>query len=68
MTAYTPRPLTDDEKADAIRAAAKITVNRSMAQIRTAVLAICAANIQLAAEVNEHRAARGFDPLPTYRP
>jgi len=68
VTAYTPRPLTDDERADAIRATARITTNRSMAQIRAGVLAICAANIQLAAEINEHRAARGFDPLPTYKP
>lgn len=68
MTAYTPRPLTDDEKSDAIRATARITTNRSMAQIRIAVLAICAANIQLAAEINEHRAARGIEPLPLYRP
>lgn len=25
-------------------------------------------NMILTAEVNEHRAARGFDPLPTYQP
>lgn len=68
MPTYTPRPLSAEENADAIRAAARITTNRSTAQIRMAVLALCAANIQLAAEINEHREARGFAPLPTYKP
>lgn len=68
MTPYTPRPLTDDEKADAIRATARITTNRSTAQIRVSVLALCMENIKLAAEINEHRAACGFDPLITFKP
>jgi hypothetical protein len=68
MTTYTPRPLTDEQRAEAMRATVKLTERRSMAQIRAGILAICAANIQLAAEINEHRAALGIEPLPLYHP
>lgn len=68
MSTYTRPDLTAEQQMDAMRAAGKIIGNHSIAQIRAAVVALCAENIRLAVEINDHRAAGGFEPLPTFKP
>lgn len=68
MTTYARPDLTAEQQMDAIRAANKIVGNHSIAQIRAAVVALCAENMRLAAEINEHRTARGMEPLHLVRP
>lgn len=61
-----PRPEVNVEhQLKAVALASQLTSNRSTAQLRKAVAGLLCENMRLALEVNEHRAARGFEPLPT---
>lgn len=61
-----PRPVVSDQtQREAAQLAARLVNHKNTADIRTAVAGLLCENQRLTLEVNEHRAARGFDPLPT---
>lgn len=69
MTTLTPYPrpeLTDADKAQAAEDARKLIRRYGMNNAVRIIAELAAENVRLAKEVNEHRAARGFDPLPTF--
>lgn len=66
-----PGPYVRPELSPAEQAAAAALVNRmtnskSMREIRAFMLALVCENNQLSAEVNAHRAALGYEPLPVF--
>ena len=63
---YTRPELSDAEKKQAMKDAATLIRKYGMNKIPLMVAALCMENVRLAKEVNEHRAARGIDPLPTF--
>jgi hypothetical protein len=58
--------VSDDDQRQAAQYAARLVGHKSTAQIRAAVAALLCENMRLTLEVNDHRAARGFAPLPTH--
>jgi hypothetical protein len=65
-TTYTRPELTKDDQAKAGQLAVSLTGNKSTLQIRAAVAMVLLENQKLTREVNEHRAARGLEPLATH--
>lgn len=63
---YTRPELTREHQADAGKLAVQLTANKSTMQLRAAVAMVLLENQRLLLEANEHRAARGLDPLPTF--
>jgi len=64
--AYERPELTDAHQAEAAQLALRFTNGASMKEIRLRVVALLCENQRLTLEVNDHRAARGFDPLPVF--
>jgi len=61
------RPEVDPNEAQKIaRMMTQIAMTKGIKGIVTAATALGMENARLLAEVNEHRVARGFDPLPEY--
>lgn len=60
--------LSDDEKHEVIKAAKKLNGCHDMRIRLVYLIAIMGENAQLLAEVNQHRAARGFELLPVFDP
>lgn len=67
-TAY-PRPDIDPQEAEKYsRVARKVNSIPDQMMRLIYVAAMIAENVRLTKEVNEHRIARGFEPLPVYDP
>jgi hypothetical protein len=67
MTTYTRPILSLDERKGIVNAVMKIRqmgFSKTLAYLTNALYE----NALLSKEVNEHRAALGIDPLPTYKP
>jgi hypothetical protein len=62
-----PEP-TESERAALSRTARRLNAIRDDALRLSYVAALVYENARLLAEVNEHRQALGFDPLPVYDP
>lgn len=67
MNAYTRPQVTEEEKRELMNALNRI---RRMGFQKTLIYLLNAMfeNARLTREVNDHRAALGLDPLPTYQP
>lgn len=64
-----PRPeVTTEEKEKIAKAARKLAAIKDDRLRLAYVIAVCLENARLVREVNEHRQARGFEPLPVYDP
>lgn len=64
-----PRPeVTTEEKEKISKAARKLAAIKDDRLRLAYVIAVCLENARLVREVNEHRQARGFEPLPVYDP
>jgi hypothetical protein len=59
-------PLTKEEQSTALAAATKINSLFDRQKRLYYIVAICAANISLLRECNDHRKARGYAPLKTH--
>lgn len=64
LTPYTRPELTDQDRADAHTYAANIFKRHGIRNVTLMLAALCLENIRLLKEVNDHRAARGYEPLP----
>lgn len=67
MTDYQRPELTEQETAVLMSAVVKILFSQRKAQIKI-ISHLLIENALLTQEVNNHRAALGYDPLPTYSP
>jgi len=65
-TPYTRPELTAEDREQAEEYAGKMIRRYGMGRVLVMVAALCLENVRLVKEVNEHRAARGIDPLPTF--
>lgn len=63
---YTRPELTVEDKAKAEADALKLVKKYGFANLPKMLAALCVENVRLVKEVNEHRAARGIDPLETF--
>lgn len=64
-----PRPeLSQDETTRYQKAAARLNSLNDQRIRLSYIIGLVIENARLLREVNEHRAARGFDPLPVYEP
>ena len=63
---YTRPALTDKQLAEAAAIVKRLMWSTTPAQRNHFVMALATENMRLLAECNEHRAARGFAPLPAY--
>jgi hypothetical protein len=63
---YTRPDPTTETKQQALAFAVQLINHKSTAQIRLAVAGLLIENQRLTAECNDHRAARGIEPLPTH--
>lgn len=66
MTDYTRPELTDDEITQAQDDARRLIRKYGMLQAVKIIALLAIENVKLSKEVNEHRAARGIEPLKTY--
>lgn len=66
MTTYTRPELTEEDRKQAEAAAKKLIRKYGYNNLPKMLAALCIENVRLTKEVNEHRAARGVDPLETY--
>lgn len=66
MTAYTPQELTDEERAQADRIAKMTLKKYGITGLTVAVSALMLENAKLTKEINEHRIARGYEPMETF--
>lgn len=48
--------------------ALRIVSQKTHVQIAGIIVELMKENMRLTAEVNDHRASRGFEPLPTHKP
>ena len=70
MTTPTPYPRPELTEADNTQVAESVRMLiRRYGHDKTFLIigALAAENVRLAKECNEHRAARGFEPLPTFK-
>jgi len=65
-TTYTRPELTKDDSRDAMDRARKLIVKYGVSNFGKIIAALCVENVRLVKEIQEHRAARGIDPLETY--
>jgi len=64
-----PRPeLSQDEANRYVKAAARLNSLNDQRIRLSYIIGLVIENARLLREVNEHRAARGYDPLPVYEP
>lgn len=63
---YVRPELTDEDRKQAEQYASKVFRRYGISKVTVMIAALCLENIRLLKEVNEHRAARGIDPLPTF--
>jgi hypothetical protein len=63
---YTRPELTEEEKAKSKSEAQALFRKYGIQGIVLAVAGLCFENRRLVKEINEHRAARGIDPLQTF--
>jgi hypothetical protein len=63
---YTRPELTEADKKQAELDAMKLIRKWGYSNLPKMLAALCLENVRLVKEINEHRAARGIDPLPTY--
>lgn len=66
MTTYTRPELTEADKREAEKTATSLLRKYGFGNFPKIVAALCLENVRLTREINEHRAARGIDPLETY--
>lgn len=63
-----PRPeLTKDEMKAAQEDAKQLFRKYGLRNVGNMILALCLENMRLVKEVQEHRKARGIEPLPTFK-
>ncbi len=65
---YERPEVTEDEKEKLTRHARRMAAVKDDRLRLAYFVAICVENARLVREVNEHRAARGYEPLPVYDP
>lgn len=65
-TPYTRPELTKEEHAAANKDAQAVFRKHGINGVGIALIMLCMENRRLVKEINEHRAARGIDPLPTF--
>lgn len=58
--------LTDAQKLEAQRDGVRLTLNKSVPQLRAICIALCMENMRLLLEVNAARVALGLEPLPGF--
>ena len=63
MTTYTRPEITKDDMKKAGEYAKKFIVKYGVGNFGKIIVSLCAENIRLTREVNEHREARGIEPL-----
>jgi hypothetical protein len=64
-----PRPeLSAEEQSDLAMVAHQINMLHDARKRLAYIAALVAENARLSREINQHRAARGFAPLPTFDP
>jgi hypothetical protein len=63
---YTRPELTAEDRTKAGDYARATFRKYGMGKVIIMVAELCLENIRLVKEINEHRAARGIDPLPTF--
>lgn len=68
MTTPYTRPELDEKELDQAQADARALIRKYGMNNAIKIIALLAVeNSRLTKEVNEHRAARGFEPLPTFK-
>lgn len=67
MTEYTRPQLDDKDKAKAEADAKALIRKHGLNKLPIILAALCVENVRLVKEIQEHRAARGIDPLPTFK-
>jgi hypothetical protein len=60
--------LSEDDKAMCTRYALKIATHKGRQAMIAIVALVLEDNMRLTKEINDHRAALGFEPLPEYQP
>lgn len=68
MSAYPPRDLPDEDQRVLAKLANRINSIKDQWLRLTYISSLVYENARLTAECNDHRAARGFDPMPTFDP
>lgn len=63
---YTRPQLTKEEEREAMDGASKLVRKYGMRNFGTLLSSLCRENMLLVKEINEHRLARGIEPLKTY--
>jgi phosphopantetheine adenylyltransferase len=63
---YNRPELTDDDKKKAEADAMRLVKKYGFNNLPKMLAALCIENVRLTKEINEHRAARGIDPLETF--
>lgn len=63
---YQRPELTDEDKKQAEADAQKLIRKYGIANLPKMLAALAVENVRLVKEINQHRAARGIDPLPTF--
>lgn len=63
---YTPPQLTDADRRQAEEDAKGLFRKYGIRNITIMLAALCLENVRLVKEINEHRAARGIEPLKTF--
>lgn len=65
---YTRPEITEEQKKQMMKFATMLISSRNAQRILSTLLGLMHENARLVAECNEHRAARGLEPLPTHEP
>ena len=68
LQTYTQQEPSDEDVEAAKKWAVKIVNSLNHKQVSGQIVTLMLENMKLTAEVNDHRQARGFEPLPTYKP
>ncbi len=63
---YQRPELTDEDKRKAEVEAKRLIQQHGYNNLPKMLALLCVENVRLVKEINEHRAARGIDPLPVY--
>ena len=65
-TPYQRPELTAEDRTQAEQYAAQVFRRYGIGKVTLMIAALALENIRLVKEINEHRAARGIEPLPTF--
>jgi len=68
LQTYTQQEPSAEDVENCRRWAVKIVNSLNHKQVSGQIVTLMLANMKLTAEVNDHRQARGFELLPTYKP